>query len=97
MTDPAPADELPTSTVISRVVSYSVAVLGGLLVVIASYSASNGDWLAPMSFRDLIAVPMWVPFGLGILVLIVSVSSLIGPVRILARRARARRGGGSAE
>ena len=90
MTDDAPPGEPPTSIVVSRVVSYSVAVLGGLLIVIASYASTEGDWLAPMSFRDVVAVPMWVPFTLGLVVLAFSALSLIGPVRLLVRRARAR-------
>ena len=87
MPDAAP-EEPPTATIVSRIVSYSVAVAGGLLIVIASYTNAGGDWLAPMSFRALIAVPMWVPFALGVAVLALSVMSLIGPVRLLIRRKR---------
>lgn len=90
MTDDVPPGEPPTSIVVSRVISYSVAVLGGLLIVIASYVSTAGDWGAPMSFRDVVAVPMWVPFALGVVVLAFSALSLIGPVRLLIRRARAR-------
>ena len=90
MPDDAP-EELPTATIVSRIVSYSVAVVGGLLIVIASYVNAGGDWLAPMSFRDLIVVPMWVPFTLGVAVLALSILSLIAPVRLLLHRARARR------
>lgn len=95
MPDEAP-EEPPTSTIVSRIVSYSVAVAGGLLIIIASYANAGGDWLAPMSFRDLIAVPMWVPFALGVAVLALSVMSLIGPVRLLVRRGRERKQPGQA-
>ncbi|QIG40089.1 hypothetical protein G5T42_11845 [Microbacterium sp. 4R-513] len=91
MTDAVPPEEPPTATVVSRIVSYSVAVLGGILIIVASYTGSNGDWSAPVSFRGLISVPMWVPFALGIAVLALGVMSLIGPVRVLARRAREKR------
>ena len=83
--------QLPTSTLVSRVVSYSVAVLGGILIAIASFVTTGGDWLAPLAFRGLIAVPMWTVFAVGVLFAALCVRLLIPPARTLAERARAKR------
>jgi hypothetical protein len=91
MPDEVPHGEPPTPTLISRVVSYTVAVIGGILICVASVVAAGGDFLAPLSFRGFIAVPMWVPFALGVLLIGYCVVGMIAPIRILARRARERR------
>lgn len=91
MPDAAPENEPPTSTLISHVISFSVALLGGLVIVLASFTSAGGDWFAPMSFRGIVSVPMWVPFLLGLALLALSVGLLIAPVRLLVRRARSRR------
>lgn len=86
-----PTAEPPTSTLISRVVSYSVAVLGGILIIIASFATTGGDWLALLSFRGLFAVPMWVVFAVGVGFTLLCVRALLTPARLLARRAREKR------
>lgn len=91
---PAEPAEPTTSTLVSRIVSYTVAVIGGILIAIASFVSTQGDWLAPLSFRGLFSVPMWIPFALGVILAASTIAGMIAPLRILARRARTRDGSG---
>jgi hypothetical protein len=87
----AARDEPTTSTLVSRLVSYTVAVIGGILISIASFVSTQGDWLGPMSFRGAFSVPMWIPFALGLILAASTIAGMVGPARILAQRARTRR------